>query len=168
MTPLVLATPLRLTDPDGFHTGVVWPAGDPVAVIGRTVRGASGAVVAEVVRPRSGGFERGIARTAEVALACASLATSGHAYPSPARGSAPGYGAASALRAGAGLRVGQEEPVTPQEQRFIDRVRAGLREVTPTLIFVGAGTGFALAVGSGLGNALMSRLLRDRDRKGDG
>ena len=49
-----------------------------------------------------------------------------------------------------------------QDERFIDRVVTGLSAVTPTLLFTAAGTGFALAIGAGLGSAFMQWLLPAR------
>ena len=49
-----------------------------------------------------------------------------------------------------------------RSERFIDQVKAGLKEVTPTLpkiLLVTVATGFALAIGAGLGAAFMNRYL---------
>lgn len=53
----------------------------------------------------------------------------------------------------------EPSPVTPAEQRFIDRVREGIRQVTPSLLIVGVATGFAFAVGSGLGAGFVDRVV---------
>lgn len=55
--------------------------------------------------------------------------------------------------------MAEPSPVTPAEQRFIDRVREGIRQVTPSLLIVGVATGFAFAVGSGLGAGFVDRVV---------
>ena len=65
--------------------------------------------------------------------------------------------------------IGQAPPgeMTPaEEQRFVDRLNAGLREITPALLLVGIATGFAYAVGSGLGSAFVERYIFSRGREG--
>ena len=65
--------------------------------------------------------------------------------------------------------IGQAPPdaMTPAEQqRFVDRLSAGLREVTPALLLVGIATGFAYAVGSGLGMAFVERYIFGSRREG--
>ena len=61
----------------------------------------------------------------------------------------------------------QPLPPTPAEQQnLIDRWKEGLRQVTPTLLLVGAASGFAFAVGSGLGSAFVERYILGRRREG--
>ena len=58
-----------------------------------------------------------------------------------------------------------QEPEAP----FVDRLREGVRAVTPTLLIVGAATGFAFAAGSVLGTRFAHYIWGDsRSEQGDG
>ena len=61
--------------------------------------------------------------------------------------------------------TGEEEE---SEARFVDRVREGVRAVTPTLLIVGLATGFIFAVGSALVAGFVSRYVwSDSEGRGD-
>lgn len=59
------------------------------------------------------------------------------------------------------LRSLAQEQNAAADERFIDRLRTGIGAVTPTLLFTAIGTGFALAIGTGLGAAFMRYILPD-------
>jgi hypothetical protein len=56
------------------------------------------------------------------------------------------------------VRTGQEEPAkdeTLKEERFLEQVKTGFKRITPVLILSGIAAGFAFAIGSSLGSAVI-------------
>ena len=49
-------------------------------------------------------------------------------------------------------------PPKPEETFTLSGLGAAIRQVTPTLLVVGIATGMALAIGSGIGGAIVNRL----------
>ena len=66
-----------------------------------------------------------------------------------------------ALRSPAGSPLAASEGEQKQEA-LIDQIRGGLKQITPTLLLVTIATGFAFAIGSGLGHAVTQRYLTPR------
>lgn len=56
----------------------------------------------------------------------------------------------------------------PKQELLLDQIKSGLRQVTPTLLLVTIATGFAFAIGSGLGHAVTQRYITSsrNDRRG--
>ena len=53
--------------------------------------------------------------------------------------------------------IATDPPDQPQETFTLSGLGAAIRQVTPTLLIVGVATGMALAIGSGIGSAIVSR-----------
>lgn len=58
-----------------------------------------------------------------------------------------------------------EEQPKKQELHLFGQLRAAVKQVTPALILVGIGTGFAFAIGSGIGSAVLRELGSKKKRK---
>lgn len=74
--------------------------------------------------------------------------------------------------------IGQLTPFQPaplpqatpeeQDQRFLTQLGQALRQITPGMILGGIATGFAFAIGSGLGAAFVDRYIFSPRRDGNG
>lgn len=53
-------------------------------------------------------------------------------------------------------------PPKPEETFTLSGLGAAIRQVTPTLLVVGIATGMALAIGSGIGGAIVNRLFTSK------